>query len=321
MSARSLRSGASRLRRLAARGAGLAAAAVARRIPEERALALGAALGRLLWVVLPRRRLVRRHLRIAFPDWSRERIEDAGRACFEELGRSLAEWSRLVELAPEELRERVEFRGVEHLERARAGGRGVLLATAHYGNWELLPAAWRATAPDVELAVVGRHFGEGGFQERIERRRLHGGGSLLRPDAREILRALRRGAAVGVLVDLYTSERRGGILVPFFGRRAWTTSGPAILSLRTGAPIVPVSIRRVEGARHLAELLPALEAPRTGDRARDVQELTARMSAVFEALIRERPEPWLWLHRRWKRSPDLPDAAARGLQGPAMRRG
>lgn len=306
MSPRSLEALAKRLRRVAARSSGLVAAALAKRVPEARALALGAALGRLVWILLPmRRRLARRHLRIAFPDWSRERIDATGRACFEELGRSLAEWSRLVELSPEQLRERVEFRGVEHLERARAAGRGVLLATAHYGNWELLPAAWRATAPGLELAVVGRHFGDGDFQDRIERRRLHGGGSLLRPDAREILRALRRGAAVGVLADLYTSERRGGILIPFFGRRAWTTPGPATLALRTGAPIVPVCIRRVDGTHHRAEFRPALEIPGSGERARDIRELTARMTAIFEDVIRERPEPWLWVHRRWKRSPDL----------------
>lgn len=80
------------------------------------------------------------------------------------------------------------------------------------------------------------------------RRRALLGGELL-PDARQILRALRRGAVVGLLVDIYTPQRRGGILVPFSGRRAWAAAGPATLALRTGAPILPVWIRRAAGTR------------------------------------------------------------------------
>jgi len=281
-------------------------AGLAQRVPERWALRVGAAVGRAAWWLFPRRRrLARANLRIAFPAWSDERREGVARASFEELGRSLVEWSRLPALGPEELRSRVELVGVEHADRALAAGRGAFFATAHYGNWELLPAAWRAWRPDRELVVVGRTFEDAGLQRRVERRRILGGGALLRRDARAILRALRGGAAVGVLVDLYTSERRGGMLIPFFGVRAWTNVGPATLALRTGAPIVPVTIRRVEGGRHRVIFRPALAPVPRGDRGRDTAALATAMLEALESTIRADPVPWLWIHRRWKHSPDL----------------
>lgn len=281
---------------------------LAKRVPEGLALWVGAAGGRAAWWLLPRRRrLARRNLRIAFPAWSDERREAVARASFEELGRCLAEWSRLPALGPEELRARVELVGAEHADAALAAGRGVFFATAHYGNWELLPAAWRAWRPDSELVVVGRTFEDEDLQRRVERRRVQGGGALLRRDAREILRALRRGVAVGVLVDLYTPKRRGGVLLPFFGVRAWTNVGPATLALRTGAPIVPVTIRRVEGGRHRVVFRPPLAPVRRGDRAQETAALAAAMLEALETTIRADPVPWLWVHRRWKRSPDLED--------------
>lgn len=279
---------------------------LAKRVPEKLALRAGATLGRVAFWALPRRRrLARSNLRIAFPAWSEERREEVARASLEELGRSLAEWSRLPALGAEELRSRVELVGAEHAERALAAGRGAFFATGHYGNWELLPAAWRAWRPELELVVVGRTFEDEGIQRRVEQRRLLGGGALLRRDAREILRALRKGAAVGVLVDLYTPERRGGVLLPFFGHRAWTDVGPATLALRTGAPIVPVTIRRAGEGRHRMVFRPPLVPVSSGDRRRDIAGLAIRTLEALETAIREDPASWLWIHRRWKRSPDL----------------
>jgi KDO2-lipid IV(A) lauroyltransferase len=295
-----------RMRRAGATAFGRVVAFAAERVSERRALAFGRAAGRVFWWMLPgRRRRARSHVRIAFPDWDHARVDATARASYEELGRSLAEWARLPTVSPDELLARIEWRGLHHLEAALAPGRGALFVTAHYGNWELLPAIFRALRPDVELVVVGRHYDDATLQAFIERRRELLGGELLRPAARDILRALRRGAVVGLLVDLYTSKRRGGILVPFFGRRAWTTPGPATLSLRTGAPILPVWIRRLEGPRHRVEFAPPLVPAADDDRERAIRETTERLTGIFEAVIRDEPIPWLWMHRRWKRSPDV----------------
>lgn len=275
-------------------------------LPEGLALRLGAGLGRLAARALPRRRQqVEVNLRLAFPDW-----DEGKRRCFvgdnlAELGRCAAEWARLPGLSREALLQRVEFVGVEHFERALAKGNGVLAVTAHYGSWELLPAAMRARMPEAELHVVGRKLRNPFLYRRIVRRRTLGGGEVLPQDARAILRALRRGAAIGILADQYAPQRRGGVLAPFFGLRAWTTAGPATLSLRTGAPLLPVCVRRLQGSRHRVEFFPALEIEPRADRAQAIAEGTARMNAALESFIRAHPEPWLWSHRRFRRSPDL----------------
>jgi len=279
---------------------------VAERVPERWRLDFGAFLGGVLYRLVPsRRRIARDNLRIAFPDWSSERVDAVARASFAELGRNLVEWTTLPSLTPEELLERVECHGFEHIEQALKRGRGAFLVTAHYGSWELLPAVMAARLPQFEFVAVGRRFENPAVQRQVERRRHAGGGGLVDRDARAILRALRRGAAVGVLVDQTNRKKRGGRLVPFFDKRVWTTIGPATLALRSGAAIVPASIRRVDGRHHRVEAGPEIEFPDSGDRHRDIIEITARMNNAFEALIREHPEPWLWLHQRWRRSPDV----------------
>lgn len=276
-------------------------------MPEGRSLGFGAALGRAAYRIAPeRRRQAADNLHLAFTDWSDARIDATVRASFVEMGRALVEWARLPESTPDALRARIEFCGLEHFEAAMARGRGVLTVTAHFGSWELFPAAVHVRYPEIDFVSVGRRFDDPWLQQRITRRRVLGGGQLIPQDAREILRALRRGAAVGVLVDQYRSQRRGGVLVPFFGRRAWTQAGPATLALRTGAAIVPASIRRIDGLRHRVVVRPEIPVTRSSDRGRDILEATARIAYAIEDMIRSHPESWIWTQRRWRNSPDVP---------------
>ncbi len=278
-----------------------------RALSERVALGLGALLGRLAPRLMRRRsRLVRENLRVVRPDWSEAQREALLRANFVELGRCMAEWARLPDLDSRALRERVELEGIEHLQAALSRGRGALVVTAHYGLWELIPAAVRAHFPGLDVAAVGRTLRNPYLFNLIRRRRGAGGGDLLPQDARAILRALRRGAAIGMLVDQYTSERRTGVLVPFLGLRAWTNAGPATLALRTGAPVLPVHVRRREGTRHVIVFGPEIAAPASGELRADVLELTARINSAMGAFIQADPVPWLWSHRRFRRSPDAP---------------
>lgn len=290
-----------------------------RALPERAALALGAWLGRLAPSCLPRRaRLVRENLRLVHPDWSETRREALLRANFVELGRCMAEWARLPDLDAGSLQERVELEGLEHLRAALARGRGALVVTAHYGLWELIPAAVRAHLPGLDVAAVGRTLRNPYLFDLIVRRREAGGGELLPQEARAILRALRRGVAIGILIDQYTSERRTGVLAPFLGLRAWTNAGPATLALRTGAPVLPVHVRRREGVRHVIVLGPEIPPPASGELRADVLELTARINRAVGAFIEDDPVPWLWSHRRFRRSPDAP-AGVYGERTPSAR--
>jgi KDO2-lipid IV(A) lauroyltransferase len=276
------------------------------RLPERSALAAGALGGRAALRLSRRHReRARSNIRIVYPDWSDERVDRLLRASFAELGRIAVEWARHSQLSPEQLLARVEFHGLEHLEKALQRGRGVILVSAHYGHWELIPSALRFRLPQVEVTPTGRTLVNPGVQAMVASRRNLGGGFVLERDTAEIIRALRRNAAVGILVDLRRSRKRGGVLVPFLGRRAWTPHGPATIARRTGAAVIPTFVRRSQGAHHRIELLPELEQPRGPDLLADTAAATAALNDVLGRFILAEPSSWLWVHRRWRGSPDV----------------
>jgi len=287
------------------------------RLPERAALTSGALGGRAALRLSRRHReRARTNVRIVYPDWSDERVDALLRASFAEMGRIVVEWARHPRLSPEQIQARVDFHGLEHLEKALQRGRGAIVVTAHYGHWELIPSALRFRLPQVEVTPTGRTLGNPFVQAMVASRRNLGGGVVLERDTAEILRALRRNAAVGILVDLRRSRKRGGILVPFLGSRAWTTHGPATIARRTGAAVIPAFTRRSQALRHRIELLPELEQPRGGDLHADTAAATAALNDALARFILEEPSSWLWVHRRWRGSPDLPlDVYADGAGG------
>jgi len=276
-----------------------------RLLPERAALGVGAGLGRAAGAASPRLRgIADANLRLAFPEWSGAERRGVRRRHFAELGRAFAEWARLADAREEELLARVTWSGIEHLEKARAEGRGVLLLTAHCGSWELLPLALRARFPQLGTAAVGRVLADPALRRRVEARRRRGGAVL--PQSRAaVLDALREGAAVFVLADHCRRPRHGGILAPFLGVRAWSDPGPARLARRSGAPVVPLHIRRLPDGRHAIAFGPRL-APPAGPGPDADAEFTARASACAEACVRAAPEQWLWTHRRFLHAPDAP---------------
>jgi len=284
-----------------------AAIALVCALPEGLALRLGEALGRASAVVLRRRtRVALANLRLAFPEWSETRRREVMRASAAEFGRNAVEWARLPLLPSEETRRRFELVGEEHLLAALDTKRPILAATAHYGNWEILPVAVHAVRPDVRLVAVGRTLRNEALYRLIVARRTQAGGELVSQDARAILRALRAGAVVGVLVDQYTTGRKGGVLAPFLGREVWSNAGPALLALRTNAVVLPAHVERIDARRHRVVLDAPIDPERTGDRDTDVLRLTARLQAAVESWVRADPVPWLWTHRRFRRSPGAP---------------
>ena len=291
-------------RRRAATALAATSTAAVGALPERLALPVGAFLGRTAARCLRRRgREALANLRLVFPERSEAERAAIWRSSCAELGRCAVEWARLPGLSAEGLRDRVEMVGLEHLSEAAKLGRGALVITAHYGNFEYIPAVVRANLPGVSVSVVGRTMPTPGMQDMIERRRVRGGGAVIPQDARAILRALGEGALIGILIDHYARPRRGGILVPFLGVPAWTTTGPALLARRARAPVVPIHIRRTRDGRHRIYVEPALELPQTSDRERDVLAATARMNEVVGRWIREDPVPWTWSHRRFRHSP------------------
>jgi KDO2-lipid IV(A) lauroyltransferase len=189
--------------------------------------------------------------------------------------------------------------GGEHFKTAAAQGRGVLILTAHYGNWELLAAAHGLTG--LPLSIVIRPLDHPLLDDLAARFRRRSGAELIikRQAVREVLQALRRQRMVGVLLD-QNATRAEGVFVPFFGVPASTSKGLAVLALRTGAPVVPVFLRRDPDRRgHRMDVGAPIPPPTDGD----VATYTATFNQVLEAAIRRAPEQWLWMHARWRTQP------------------
>ena len=258
----------------------------------------GRALGAIAWTFGGRdRRRALEHLAIAVPELPEGARRDLARDCFRHQGMNLAECLYLLRQGCEEVAAQVEVRGWEEVERVRAAGRPLLVLTGHCGNWELLAAAINCRG--VGMAVVARALEEPQVQALLAGLRARFGTATIERGAegatRQLLGALRRGGALGMLIDQDT--RVDGVWVPFFGRPAFTPVGAAKLALRQGAAVVPAFIERLEDGSHLARFLPEMRLPD------DSQEATAMMTAAIEEQVRRRPAQWVWMHRRWRRQP------------------
>ena len=293
----------------------------ARRLPFIRAgvravgllpLGLAAWLGELVGAALfalargPRHRALYQ-LRLAFPERSVEEVEGIARRAFRLMGRGILVLPTLRRRGAENLLARFSIEREELLREALADGKGAIVVTYHYGPFEA-GGAWLARRCDG--VAVGRDIGTLDAAEvLVEMRRDLGLTTIERGDARAIVRALRDNRPVAIVADHDVDDVKG-VFVPFFGHLAHTPVGPAALALRTGAPIVPV-INLWDGRTRFRGRFLALLRPRD-DLPKDdaIHELTYRFTKLGEEAIREHPEQWLWLHKRWEtrpeQRPDLP---------------
>jgi Kdo2-lipid IVA lauroyltransferase/acyltransferase len=268
-------------------------------MPDVAVLPLGAAVGMLCYSALPRlQRVAWTNLQSAFPKHALAEIERLVRRCFQHQGQTLIEFLRMPHWNGVEIEHRVAVRGFERLDAALSAGRGVILISAHYGNWEL--AAARIVRAGYPVNVVARAADDVVTNTLLHRIRRAAGYQVIprQNAARGVLACLRRNEVVVILMDQNTTQ--GEVYVDFFGRPAATTPAPAILARRTGARLVPGFIRRLGDGTHEAEVMDALEWRPDEDPEREVQEITQRLTASIEAWVRGEPEQWLWIHNRWK---------------------
>ena len=272
----------------------------ARTLPWHASVGAGAALGELIAALGVRRRVAVENLARALPERSEAERAAILRATYRELGRVGVEYLRLAELARAPAGKVVaRISGLEHLERARVAGRGAILLSGHVGNAELLGAV---LGQQHAVDFVVRPLSNPGVEALLARERAAAGVGQISASigTRQVYRALRENHWVAMLGD--QDARQHGVFVPFFGRPASTALGPARFALATGAPIIMgFDVRRPDG-RHELEIEPPLEA---GDPASPgaAERLTALHVARLERWVRERPESWFWLHRRWKTAP------------------
>ena len=271
----------------------------------EAAHALGQALGRIWYHALPIRRSVAvSALCTTFPGWSRDRAEETARSvlCLCASNVTTLLWATAPSTRPRDILEVVRFEGLEHFE--REVGRGVVLATTHTGNWDL--SALAACARGVELTVVSRNLSHGPL-DRMWRQRRSAAGVELLDETRglaAVLGALRPGRAVALMIDQRTGPDQAGLLLPFLGRDAWTSTLPAAVALRRDRALLPVTSRLDREARLVIHVHPPVEPGRSGSALESIRDATLALSRTLEGWIELHPGSWLWLHRRWARADD-----------------
>jgi Kdo2-lipid IVA lauroyltransferase/acyltransferase len=285
-------------------------AGIAILLPESVGLGLGSFLGWLGGSVLRiRRGVVDENILRAFPDRDAAWRRRVAAGCYRHLGRQGVVLLRLSRMGQEAVRERTEVVGLEPALQAMERGSGVVFATGHLGNWELGGAS--VSARGVPLDVVVRRQKNPFFDRHIRRTRERlGMRAVYRDEAlKEGLRTLRRGGAVALVADQH--DPSGSCVVDFFGVPAATARGPALLALRTGSPLVVAFSTSPPGAPGRWRVrFQVLDRPATGDSEEDIRILTRSYMAALEEAIREAPDQYFWLHRRWKVRPD------RGTQEP-----
>lgn len=262
-------------------------------LPLDAASGLGGWLGRRFGPLLGVNRVARRNLRAAFPEKTDAEVEALIRDMWEHLGRVAGEFPHLRTIAAE----RVELIGGEYIDLLRDDGEAGIFISGHLGNWELNGAV--AAARGLPLHLVYRAANNPWVEDLYRKGRADASYALIQkgPEgARQALTVLKKGGHLGMLVD---QKMNDGVPIPFFGRDAMTAPAQAAFATRFKCPLVPARVERLKGAHFRVTVLPPLDFPHTADSHEDNRLLLVRINALLEQWIRERPEQWLWVHRRW----------------------
>ncbi len=268
------------------------------RLPWRAVQRFGRALGQLGWWISRREReRTLTHLALAFPEMAPARRQQLARATFLHQGTNLAECLAMLSMSRDRLEELIDVEGWEQVAAAQSAGRPILILSAHCGNWEFIAAL--ANIRGLGMEVVARTLDASQLNEILLRMRSRFGTHTIERSspgaARQLLKVLRDGRALGMLIDQDT--RVAGVWVPFFGHPAYTPVGAAKIALKRQAEVFPAFIERRPNGRHALCFHPALDLPA------EATEATALMTRAIEEQIRRCPEQWVWMHRRWRRQP------------------
>ena len=273
-------------------------------LPRKLSRALGSGIGSVAFHGLGRLRKVGlRNLQLAFPQKTDAGREEILRSVYRNLGYLLAEFCQMPRYTPEEASRFIRYEGLENYLNARDRGKGVLVLTGHLGAWEL--SSFYHSLMGYPMGMVIRRLDNPLVDAFVNRVRcLHGNRVIHKDDfARGLIASMRAGETVGILMDTNMTPPQG-VFVPFFGVQACTASGMARIALKTGAAVVPGFLLWEEGEqKYVLRFGEEVAVTSTGDAEADALANTARFTAVIEGYIRQYPEQWLWMHRRWKTRP------------------
>lgn len=269
-------------------------------LPRRAAVSAAAGLSGLAWRFLKKeRRKTLFNLALIFPE--RKDHEAVGREVFRNVAVSVADAFTLFRITDDQLNDLVEVEGLEHFDAAYNLGKGLVVITGHIGCWEFIPAWF--SRHGYKISVIGKRVYDPRLDRILARMRTSQGVNIIDRDsgAKDALRALRNGHAVGILIDQDT--RVASIDVEFFGHQASTPVGAAALADKTGSPVVPLAILRKPDGKYLLSVKPAIAFDQSLPKEERIRAMVQEQTRQLEDFIRRDITQWVWMHLRWKEKP------------------
>ena len=271
-------------------------------IPQKHIASVGKLLGMLVYFVdLRHRRIVRRNLQFVHPEWSQDRIQKLSKRVFENLGVTLLEICQMTSFSREDILRKVRIRGKDNLLNAIKNPKGVILISAHIGNWEMAHQSISCYLQK-SLVLVARELQSKAFDQWILKLRARFGNTIIYKEGAlpDMTRTLRQGKVLGLLIDQET-KRSEGVDVTFFDRTVSATPSAALLAIRCKSTVLPVFCIREADSRLTLVVEPPLTMKKTEGLRADLKANTQIMTSAIERAVRAYPEQWFWFHKRWKR--------------------
>ena len=280
--------------------------AVIRILPRRVPMGIGAGLGALVFKLMKEERTKTfNNLTIAYgKEKTAAEIEAMAREVWVNLGKSVVEFAiKMKQDDPETFFKDLEVRGNQHLQEAYQKGRGILGLISHMGCWE--GTAMGIPMLGIPAYAIGKKLGNEKLNALLfESRGKKGVPTLARGSSyKTILRVLSENNLIGILIDQDTDVR--GVFVDFYGKPAFTPIGAAMLAMDSGAPVLPMFYLKKPDDTYVFIIEPEIPLVMTGNRRQDMEENTRRFHAVIEKYIKQYPTQWVWMHNRWKTTPEM----------------
>lgn len=266
-----------------------------RLLPFKVVSAIGGGIGRLVGLFC-RRHVAKTNLRWAFPQITDGEMTQIMGKMYDNFGRTFVEFIQLDKINPEKMNIQMTIKGQEWIDEVLKSGKGAIFFSGHYGNWEVGP--WLYSQCGLPLTPIYRHLNNPYLDHYMRQLRLSISPQVILKGPRsgqECFRALKKGQSLVLLADQKMNE---GINVPFFGRPAPTPVGIAKLALAAGVPIYPTKVKRIGKCNFELTIYPPLSMENEVD---PTLHIMTQVNQYLESWIKESPEQWFWVHRRWKK--------------------
>jgi KDO2-lipid IV(A) lauroyltransferase len=271
-------------------------------IPKGILCIVGKILGMLIYYLdMPHRRIVMRNLIFAYPEWMCEEICMVSRKIFQNFGITILEIIQMAFFSKENILQNIRIRGEDHLLNAIEDGKGVIIISAHLGNWEAA-SLFSTCYFGYPVTVVVRKMELEIINRWVLKLRTRFGNSVIDKKGAlpEMMQTLRKGNILALMIDQGTT-RSQGVELTFFGKKVTVTPAAAMLALRCKSPVIPVFCIREEDQKLTIIIEPSVQLVRTKSLRDDLSTNTQIMTDIIEKAVRKYPDQWLWLHKRWKR--------------------